>query len=262
MLRLGGVASSSHMTVFRGLEALFRRHGIDLDWVLYSDYDAMVDDFVEGKIDLAWNGPLSYVQIKRRLSGACQVIAMRNVDINFATCFITHPTSDIITVEDLKGKRFALGSRSSEQRLLAYHFLRQVGIDPERDLAASTFYEERPPSALSGERDVVDRVSNGEYDAGAVTQRTLDVMSEDGTLPKNGIRTFWSSPGYSHCCFTAQRTMDPEQSREIERAFLLVDYGDVLGKEVLDAEGCESFVPGITEGWEILEKAAEAEGLI
>lgn len=262
MLRLGGVASSSHMTVFQGLEALFRRQGIDIDWVLYSDYDAMVDDFVAGKIDLAWNGPLGYVKIKRRLSEACQVIAMRDVDIDFTTCFITHPDSGILTVEDLKGKRFAFGSRSSEQPLLAIHFLREVGIDPKRDLAAATFYEDRQPGSLSGERDVVDRVSKGEYDAGAVARRTLDVMAEEGTLPKNGVRPFWSSPGYSHCCFTAQRTLDPEQSRAVEKAFLLVDYGDPLGKEVLDAEGCKAFLPGITEGWEILEKAAEAEGLV
>ena len=35
MVKLGGVASVSHMEVFQGLETLFRRQGIDLDWVLY-----------------------------------------------------------------------------------------------------------------------------------------------------------------------------------------------------------------------------------
>jgi len=29
----------------------------------------------------------------------------------------------------------------------------------------------------------------------------------------------------------------------------------LLGKEVLDAEGCQAFVPGITTGWEALESA-------
>ena len=113
MLRLGGVASASHMTVFQGLEEMFKREGIDMDWVLYSDYEAMIDDFVDGKIDLAWNGPLGYVKIKRRLDEPCQVIAMRDVDVNFTTCFVTRSESDILTVEDLKGKRFAFASRSS-----------------------------------------------------------------------------------------------------------------------------------------------------
>ena len=66
MLRLGGTASSSHMTVFKGLGKLFRDQGIDMDYVLYSDDQAVVDAFVAGEIDLAWNGPLNYVRIKQQ----------------------------------------------------------------------------------------------------------------------------------------------------------------------------------------------------
>jgi hypothetical protein len=38
-----------------------------------------------------------------------------------------------------------------------------------------------------------------------------------------------------------------------------------VGKAVLDAEGCKTFVlpeGRITQGWEILERAAEEEGLV
>jgi hypothetical protein len=51
-------------------------------------------------------------------------------------------------------------------------------------------------------------------------------------------------------------------SQRIREAFLAVDYKNPVGKAVLDAEGCKTFVPGITQGWEMLEKAAEEEGLI
>ena len=74
---------------------MFRRQGIDLEWVLYSDYDIMVDAFVKGEIDLAWNGPLSYVKIKRQTNDNVRVIAMRDVDINFITHFITGANSGI-----------------------------------------------------------------------------------------------------------------------------------------------------------------------
>src|SRR5262249_35195573 len=67
MVRLGGAASPTYISVFRGLKAHFLRHGIELDWVLYSDYDALVEAFVRREIDLAWNAPLAYVKIKRRL---------------------------------------------------------------------------------------------------------------------------------------------------------------------------------------------------
>src|SRR3984893_10671809 len=131
MVRLGGAASPTYIRVFRGLQEHFRRHGIELDWVLYSDYDALFVDFVKRDTDLPWNAPLAYVKIKRRLQDPCQVVAMRDVDVNFTTYFITHASSGITTVRDLKGKRVALGSRASMQGgVLPYYFLQQLGLDP------------------------------------------------------------------------------------------------------------------------------------
>jgi len=104
MVRLGGTASPAYISVFRGLHTHFQRHGIALDWVLYADYDALVQAFVTREIDLAWNGPLAYIKIKRRLQEPCQVVAMRDVDVNLRTQFITHPASPITTVQDLQGK--------------------------------------------------------------------------------------------------------------------------------------------------------------
>ena len=51
--------------------------------------------------------------MRRLQDHPCQVVAMRDVDVNFTTHFITHVYSVITTVEDLKGKRVALGSRGS-----------------------------------------------------------------------------------------------------------------------------------------------------
>lgn len=263
MVTLGGVASVSHMEVFQGLETLFRRKGIDLDWVLYSDYDTMVDAFVKGDIDLAWNGPLGYVKIKRQMADACKVIAMRDVDINFTTHFITRADSGIDTLEDLKDRKFAFGRRASEQAgLLPYYFLKQSGLDPRHDLAESSFYEDRKSETKSDERDVVEQVSRGKFDAGAVSQRVMETMAADGSLPRDDIRIFWSSPSYSHCCFTSQRDMDPTLAAEIESAFLSVTADDPVGKAVLDGEACDHFVSGIDTGWDLIELAAVSEGLI
>src|SRR5436309_14364996 len=180
MVRLGRAASPTYIGVFRGLQAHFRRHGIELDCVLYADYDALVEAFVKREIDLAWNAPLAYVKIKRRLQDPCQVVAMRDVDINFTTHFITHATSGITTVQDLKGKRVALGSRGSMQAgLLPYYFLQQLGLNPTDDLAVCSFYDERQISAGSDERDVVDRVCRQQYDAGALSQPTIDTLEPE-----------------------------------------------------------------------------------
>ena len=155
----------------------------------------MVDAFVKGDLDLAWNGPLGYVKIKRLLDEPCRVIAMRDVDINFVTQFITSMDSDILTVEDLPGRRFAFGRRSSEQAgLVPYYMLKQAGLNHDRNLAYSSFYEERESENTSDERDVVERVASGEFDAGAVSKKTLEVMAEDGSPSAQQVRAFWSRP--------------------------------------------------------------------
>ncbi len=263
MLRLGGVASNTYLVAFPAIKEHFQRQGIDLDWVLYSNWDALVDAFVRREVDLAWNGPLAYVKIKRLLEEPCQVVAMRDADVNLVTHFITRPNSEILTVEDLEGKSFAFARRSSvEAGLLAYHYLKEVGINPVEDLARFTFFDERQPSPLADQRDVVDLVLKGEYDAGAVSSTALDKMEEDGFIAEGGVIIFWSSPGYSHCCFTAQGDLDQEVSEQITNAFVSMNYRDPLGKIAMDAEGCKAFLPGKIEGWETLEKVALDEGLI
>jgi phosphonate transport system substrate-binding protein len=264
MLKIGAVAYAPYVvTVFEGIKKHFNHMDVPLDWVLYSNYDALVEAFVRGEVDLAWNGPLAYVKIRRRLPDGSRVVAMRDMDINFTTQFITHPNSDIQTAQDLKGKRFAFASRGSVQAgLLAYYFLKQIGIDPERDLTLATFTEDRPAGTPAGEAGVVALVRSGEYDAGAVSRHALATLQEKGQLQEGDVRAVWSSPGYSHCCFTAQRAIDDALAQRITAAFTTMRFDDPEHRQVLELEGCKGFIRGTPEGYDILEAAAEAEGLI
>ena len=264
MLKIGAVAYAPYVvTVFEGIKKHFTRMDVPLDWVLYSNYDALVEAFVRGQVDLAWNGPLAYVKIRRRLPDGSRVVAMRDMDLNFTTQFITHPDSAIQTVQDLTGKRFAFASRGSVQAgLLAYYLLKQTGIDPEKDLALATFTEDRPAGGPAGETGVVALVRSRQYDAGAVSKHALATLREKGQLQDGEVRVFWSSPGYSHCCFTTQRGINEVLAQRITAAFTSMRFDDPEHRQVLELEGCKGFIPGTPEGYDLLEAAAEAEGLI
>jgi ABC-type phosphate/phosphonate transport system substrate-binding protein len=105
-------------------------------------------------------------------------------------------------------------------------------------------------------------VAAGEYDAGAISGSSLATLRARGRFPDERLRVFWQSPGYSHCCFTAQSRIDDALAQKITAAFLSMRYDDPEQRQVLELEHCTAFVPGTTEGFDTLEKAAEAEGLI
>jgi ABC-type phosphate/phosphonate transport system substrate-binding protein len=264
MLKIGAVAYAPHVvTIFEGIKKHFNHMGVSLDWVLYSNYDALVEAFVRKEVDLSWNGPLAYVKIRRRLPDGSRVVAMRDMDVDFSTQFITHPAAEIQTLQDVKGKRFAFASRGSVQSgLLAYHFLKEAGIHPEKDLAQATFAEERPTGGPAGEAGVVALVRSRAYDAGAVSKHALATLRAKGQLQEGDVRVFWSSPGYSHCCFTAQRDLDEALAQRITATFTAMRGDDPEHHQVLDLEGCQAFVPGTAEGYDILEAAAEEQGLV
>src|SRR5262249_39125560 len=60
----------------------------------------------------------------------------------------------------------------------------------------------------------------------------------------------WSSPGYSHCCFTAHSDLDSVLVEKITQAFVAIDAHDPAGKAVLEGEGCKAFVPPGQHEWD------------
>lgn len=263
MVRIGAVAYAPYVvTIFEGIKRHFHHQGLELDWVLYSNYDALVTAFVAGEVELAWNGPLAHVKVRRALTTPCKVVAMRDIDLGYTTEFITQKDAPIQKLTDLRDRRVALGRQGSVQAgLLPYHFLKEAGLLPDADLSC-TFYEERPPTDKGDEASVVDLVASGEYDAGAVSGVTIRTLRASGRFPEDRVRVFWSSPGYSHCCFTAQPSMDETLAQRITEAFMAMRYDNPEHRAVFDLEHCTAFIPGTPEGFDTLEKAALAEGLI
>ena len=49
-------------------------------------------------------------------------------------------------------------------------------------------------------------------------------MEEVGSLPRGGVHIFWTSPGYSSCCFTADNDTDIVLSQKVTQAFVSKYY--------------------------------------
>jgi len=265
-LKIGAVAYAPKVvTIWEGMRDYLRGRGLQTEYVLYSSYPALVDALVAGHVDIAWNTPLAYLQARERLGGQCLVLGMRDSDVGFTTVFFTRTDSPIQSLGDLKAKRFALGSRdSSHAAILPVHFLRKAGLDPETDLNVVRFDADIGKHGDTGtsEQDVVRAVTEGSADAGAIGNATWDAFVAAGSIDTRGLRTFWTSPGYNHCNFTAPRRLPEALAERFTQAIQAMDYNDPKWNRIMNLEGLTQWLPGTTDGYHELEREARRQGLL
>jgi len=265
-LKIGAVAYAPKVvTIWEGIREYLRERGLWTEYVLYSSYPALVDALVAGHIDIAWNTPLAYLQAKERLGGQCLVLGMRDSDIGFTTVFIARADSPIHSLSDLKGKRLALGSRdSSHAAILPVHFLREAGLDPEKDVHVVRFDTDIGKHGDTGtsEQDVVRAVTEGSADAGAIGHATWNAFVAAGSIDPRTLHTFWTSHGYSHCNFTAGAGLSASLAEHFTNAIQAMDYNDPKWKQIMNLEGLTRWMPGSTEGYDELEREARRLDLL
>ncbi len=145
------------------------------------DFNEVEKAVFEGRVDFTITNPAVYVNLEY-IYGASRIATLKesgdpSVATQFAGAIFTKSgRSDIKTVGDLRGKRFAaVDPTSFGGWLIAWRLLRQRGIDPSRDLAALDF--------AGSHRKVVARVLSGEADAGAVRTGMLEQLVKEGTIP-------------------------------------------------------------------------------
>ena len=118
------------MTIFEDIRRYFDRKGMPVDYVLYSNYDSLVEALRKGQVDIAWNTPLAHAQYHRKAGNASQALVMRDVDCNVRSMLVVRSDAKIRTLDDLKGKTLILGSsQAAEATVLPIHFLKREGLN-------------------------------------------------------------------------------------------------------------------------------------
>src|SRR5258706_10917329 len=83
-LTMGAVAYDAKVvTIWDGFQQYFRSHGLEFDYVLYTNYEAQVAAHLSGHIQIAWNSPLAWLQAERvaaSLRRHAQALSMRDTD--------------------------------------------------------------------------------------------------------------------------------------------------------------------------------------
>lgn len=246
----------------------YQSNHFPIDYVLFSNYEDQVNALLEGFIDIAWNTNVAYLKVQQAVGGKAKVLGMRDTDIDFTTRFVARVDKGIKSLADLKGKRFALGSADSAQAaILPYHFLKTNGLLPQRDVELIRFNIDIGKHGDTGtsEYEVLRALQTGQADAGAIGENTWIRMLEQGLVGTKEIQGIWTSPGYSHCIFTALPDLDENVSERFTSLLFAMDPTKPDIKEMMELEGLNEWVHpqgrGLA-GYKILEEAMKDQGII
>ena len=261
ILRVGAVAyAPSAVTVFEDLRRYFAKTDLPVDYVLYSNYDSLVEALQRGHVDIAWNTPLAHARYHLLCDGKSQTLVMRDVDCAFRCKLLVRRESGIKAPAGLEGKTLVLGSReAAEATVLPLHFLNKEGVkldkvqflhlDKELDLRGNP---------CSSPLHVLKALREGRGDAGVVGERLWDELVARKAPEVEDLRAVWTSPPFSHCVFTAAKDFDKELGARFTRLMLAMDGKDECTAEILRLEGASKWVAGSPEGFETLIEALRA----
>ncbi len=261
-LRVGAVAyAPSAVTIFEGIKRYSSKHGLALDYVLYSNYDALGEALRKGEVDVAWNTPLAHARYHRAAGGASRTLVMRDVDLGFRSKLIVRKDAGIASISGLAGKALVLGSRdAAEATVLPLHYLKAEGLDLARVRAIRLDDEvDLKGNPCSSEVHVLQALKEGRGQAGIVGARYWEGLKRDHPAEVADLAELWTSPAFSHCVFTAPRGMDDALAARFTALMTAMDPVDPSAAELMRLEGTREWVAGQPGGFEDLLKALADE---
>lgn len=262
-LVVGSVAyTPTVVTIWEGIRDYFAGTPAELDFVLFSNYGRQVDALLEGTIDIAWNTNLAWVRTVARTQGACRALAMRDTDAAFRSVFVTRAGTALTGLEDLRGRRLALGSRDSAQAaILPVHFLARAGLgNGAVDLLRLNSDVGKHGDTGRSELDALRAVLEDRADAAAIGINTWEAIGRDELMP-GAFEAFWESPVYSHCNFTALPSLPEERTAPWVEHLLAMDWDNPAHRPILEMEGLRRWVEPRLEGYESLFEAVDEQGI-
>lgn len=227
--------------------------GRDVRFFAVQSNAAQVEAMRSGRLHIAGfsTGPTPFAV---NLAGAVPFALMGSDDGRFGYTLqlFTHADSDIQEVKDLKGKRVAHTSPTSNSGNQAPRaLLPDMGIVPGEDY--EVVYSGSHDQSMLG-------VVAQDYDAAPVASEVVERMADRGLYDEDDVRLIFESDRFPTTSYNYAHDLAPELVKKIKEAFFTFDFaGTELGEEF---DGVEKFVP-ITykDNWRVIRQIQSANGV-
>ncbi|CAN5477363.1 hypothetical protein BH10PSE17_BH10PSE17_02810 [soil metagenome] len=266
-LVLGAVAYAPKVvTIWEGFKRHLVAHGLAFDFVLYSNYERLVEDQFDGRVDLAWNSPLAWVRAELIAAARGLTVSaplMRDTDHDLTSVLVVRSGNGIDSLEQLRGKTIGFGAIDSPQaRLIPLDHLRAAGLLQGRDFQARVFdvLGGKHGDHVGGELDAARALAQGEVDAAWMVDRNHLAFASDGTLPSGQTRVLARTAPFDHCNFTVSPHAPADLIDRFVNLLLAMRWDDAAVRPLLELERLREWRIGRTTGYAALKRAVQDEG--
>jgi phosphonate transport system substrate-binding protein len=209
---------------------LTRALGIPVEIDIATDYDNAVARLVSGLSNIAYLGPLTYVQARDQDPSIEPLVAPINNKTGrpWSTSTIVS-TIEIESLEDLGNKRFGFVNESSTSGFLVpNHEFKKMGLNPEADFAEVRYGGDHD--------DTLQLLLNGDVEAIAIDQDTYRTSLDSGKLDPSKYHLIWESQPITNAPVVISANMPPAIKIQLQKAFVNAPPG-VVSISVAESAG-------------------------
>lgn len=132
----GGTEDGTRADFQPVFDAVAKISGLTFDLKVGQSYNAVVEAMCSGAADVAFMGPVSYVQARDRGCARLLAVSVEKGKSEYFAGLFASSASGIATIDDFRGKRMAFGDvNSTSSFIVPVAMLMRSGIDPATDLS-------------------------------------------------------------------------------------------------------------------------------
>ncbi len=195
--------------------------GLSVNIEIPQDYETAIDLIAEGKVQMAYLGPFSYVKARQRnfqLEPLVAYIDKRTGRPWYTSVLVVNSQRGIKSIKDLKGKRIGFVNQSSTSGyLVPIAHLKSQKIAPEQDFAKVQYTGSHNKNVLA--------LESGKVDAIGINKPTYLKAQKSGQLPLEKYQVIWESDPIPNAPIVISQELPASLKFNLQKALINAPQG-------------------------------------
>jgi phosphonate transport system substrate-binding protein len=191
----------------------------EIELVVTTDYSSMIEAMRNGRIDLAYFGPLSYILAESRSDISAFAAKSRKGSATYQAVVIANADAGIERIADITGDVAYGDPASTSSHLIPKSMLVKEGV------IAGEHYQDR---FLGAHDAVAVAVQNGRAQAGGLSRPIFESLLERGVIDASKVKVLAYSDPFPQYPWAMRNDLDKDLQEQIKQTFYALSDATIL----------------------------------